>query len=112
MSDVVHFNSHTNNKITNIDDLVMGKAGKSRRYYGGIGIKNMHLRERHKLIFTDISIRDVVLHLGNYSRVWEQLVSVYPRVNIIQTTIVFFMAITINRSKYYFSMETGSQKSL
>ena len=39
MSDVVHFNSHTNNKINNIDDLVMGRAGESRRYYGGIGIK-------------------------------------------------------------------------
>ena len=71
-----------------------------------------HFRERHKLFFTDISIRDVVLHLGNYSRVWEQLVSVYPRVNMIQTTIEFVIGITNDRSKYYFSMETGSQKSL
>jgi len=66
VSDVVHFNSYTKLKIKNIDDLVMGKVGQTRRYYGGI----------------DISVRDVVFHLGNYSLVWDQLISVYPRVNI------------------------------
>ena len=81
MSDVVHFNSYTKSKIKNIDDLVMGRAGKSRRYYGDIGkLCTLRAFKKHSLYFTDISIRDVVLHLGNYSLVWEQLLSVYPRV--------------------------------
>ena len=46
MSDVVHFNSYTKNKIKNIDDLIMGRVGRSWKYYGGIGIKNSRAFKR------------------------------------------------------------------
>ena len=81
MSDVVHYNSFAKSKFNNIDDLVMGRAGKTRRYYGEIGkLFISRAFKKHIFHFTDISVRDVVLHLGNYSLVWEQLLSVYPRV--------------------------------
>ena len=83
VSDVVHFNSHSRYKYKNIDDLVLGKADE-RRYYGSIGKfrKTFYLLRLSIPSFcADISVRDVVYQLSNYSLIWEQLTAVYPRVS-------------------------------
>ena len=58
----------------------MGRS-ENRSYYWGLGIPFKMKIKYHFLYYTGIGVREVVLQLGNYSLVWEQLLKVYPKVN-------------------------------
>lgn len=135
VSDVVHFNSHSRYKYKNIDDLVLGKGAElRRRYYGSIGKYNrkilVQLRWSDPSLCADISVRDVVYQLSNYSLIWEQLTAVYPRVSrlysctffhaicntcsflIDKFKICFVFNLVYFRTKFYYWMGTDSQQIL
>jgi len=67
VSDVVHFNAQFKKradfKEQNVDNVVLGKS------------KNLPYYPDH-----DLTVREAVYQLSNYSMVWEQLTAVYPEV--------------------------------
>ena len=77
---MVHYNAFSKKPIDNIDDLIMGRS-ENRSYYWGLGIPFKIKSKYHFISYKGIGVREVVLQLGNYSLVWEQLLKVYPKVN-------------------------------
>ena len=66
VSDVVHMNINAKHKYQNIDDVVLGKED----------LRNEHVQYHPS---HNVSVREAVFHLSNYSLIWEEVTSVYPR---------------------------------
>ena len=71
VSDVVHMNINAKHKYQNIDDVVLGKED----------FRNEHVQYHPS---HNVSVREAVFHLSNYSLIWEEVTSVYPRVRNIK----------------------------
>lgn len=71
VSDVVHMNINAKHKYQNIDDVVLGKED----------LRNEHVQYHPS---HNVSVREAVFHLSNYSLIWEEVTSVYPRVRNIK----------------------------
>ena len=71
VSDVVHMNINAKPKYKNIDDVVLGKED----------VRNEHVQYHPS---HNVSVRQAVLQLSNYSLIWEEVTSVYPRVRNIR----------------------------
>ena len=71
VSDVVHMNINAKHKYQNIDDVVLGKED----------LRNEHVQYHPS---HNVSVREAVFHLSNYSLIWEEVTSVYPKVRNIK----------------------------
>ena len=89
VSDIVHYNTSLKHKsfyrpVLDIDQLIMGRDPDGGRPYDAhIGLSKRKF-SGHYIFYVKMlsgtSLHDSVFLLSNYSNLWLQLTSVYPRV--------------------------------
>ena len=86
MSDLVQYNfrmERRNEKkfiYKNINDVVLDKITTRLFYQKRSKRKVWALIVKFQLLFLDLRVRDAVFLPSNYTRIWDELTSVYPEV--------------------------------
>ena len=73
--------------VQDIDKLITGQdPDGDRPYYAHLGISmrgsNPILKLEFIMLFSDTSLHDSVFLMSNYSNLWHQLTTVYPKVHL------------------------------